>query len=55
VELDAVHRGEELRCLLAVACAKDRYVLLIAAAPERYWRWARKDFESFLASCEIAR
>jgi hypothetical protein len=53
LELKARHRGEELRCLLAVICAKDRYIILIGAAPERYWRWAGRDFEAFLKSLEV--
>ncbi|MHC4931382.1 MAG: hypothetical protein ACYTGV_04235 [Planctomycetota bacterium] len=53
MELKARHRGEELRCLLAVIRAKERYVVLIGASPERYWRWARRDFEAFLQSLVV--
>ena len=50
VEVRAHHRGEHLRCLLTVVRADDRYFMLVGAAPERWWRWAEKDFRAFAAS-----
>jgi len=51
--LEAQHRGEDLRVLLVAVAAKDRYVLLIGAAPSRWWRWAEKDFRTLAASLEV--
>jgi hypothetical protein len=51
--LAARHRGEDLRVLLVAVAAKDRYVLLVGAAPARWWRWAEKDFLAFAQSLEI--
>lgn len=49
------HRGELLRCYLAVVRAPDRYVTLIGACPDRYFEAALPQFEEFLRSLEIAR
>jgi hypothetical protein len=38
---------------VAVA-AKDRYVLLVGAAPARFWRWAEKDFRALASSLVVA-
>lgn len=51
--LEAHHRGEDLRVLLVAVAAKDRYVLLVGAAPARWWRWAEKDFRALAASLEV--
>jgi hypothetical protein len=51
--LSARHRGEDLRVLLVAVAAKDRYVLLVGAAPARWWRWAEKDFRALAASLEV--
>jgi hypothetical protein len=48
------HRGEDLRVLLVAVAAKDRYVLLVGAAPARFWRWAEKDFRALAASLAVA-
>ncbi|MFI5403607.1 MAG: hypothetical protein ACHQ1G_11775, partial [Planctomycetota bacterium] len=52
--LSARHRDEDLRVLLVAVAAKDRYVLLVGAAPARWWRWAEKDFRALAASLEVA-
>lgn len=52
--LSARHRGEDLRVLLVAVAAKDRYVVLVGAAPARWWRWAEKDFRALAASLEVA-
>jgi hypothetical protein len=52
--LSARHRGEDLRVWLVAVAAKDRYVLLVGAAPARWWRWAEKDFRALAASLEVA-
>jgi hypothetical protein len=51
--LSARHRDEDLRVLLVAVAAKDRYVLLVGAAPSRWWRWAEKDFRALVASLEV--
>jgi len=53
LRLRGTHRGEPLRCLAAVVRAKNRYLLLVGASPARRWRWARPDFERFLASLDV--
>ena len=53
VRLEASHRGESLRCVLAVICAKDRHIVVVGACPERWWRWAEPDFEAFLETLDI--
>jgi hypothetical protein len=52
--LEARHRGEDLRVLLVAVAAKDRYVLLVGAAPARWWRWAEKDLRALASSLEVA-
>jgi len=53
VRLTANHRGEDLRCILAVICAPDRHIVVIGASPQRWWRWAEPDFEAFLNSLDV--
>ena len=53
VELRGRHRGEDLRCAVTVVRAKDRYILIVGAAPERWWRWARKDFDAFRDTLDV--
>lgn len=53
IELAGRHRGERLHCIAAVVSAKTRYVLLLGAAPEQWWKWARKDFDAFLKTVEL--
>jgi RNase P/RNase MRP subunit p29 len=53
VELRGRHRGEDLRCEATVVRAKDRYLLLVGASPERWWRWAKKDFAAFRDSLDV--
>ncbi len=48
------HRSEELRCKLAVVRGPDRYVVLLGAAPKRWWRWTEPAFDKFLASLEVS-
>jgi hypothetical protein len=50
----ARHRGEDLRVLLVAVAAKDRYVLLVGAAPARWWRWAERDIRALAASLVVA-
>jgi hypothetical protein len=50
---DARHRGEDLGVLLIAVAAKDRYVLLVGAAPARWWRWAEKDIRTLAATLTI--
>ncbi|MCK6459363.1 MAG: hypothetical protein L6Q95_05655 [Planctomycetes bacterium] len=50
----ARHRGEDLRVLLVAVAAKDRYVLLVGAAPARWWRWAEKDIRALASSLAVA-
>jgi len=52
--LSVRHRGEDLRALVVAVAARDRYVLLVGAAPARWWRWAEKDFRALAASLEVA-
>jgi hypothetical protein len=52
--LSAHHRGEDLRVWLVAVAAKDRYVLLVGAAPARFWRWAEKDFRALASSLVVA-
>ena len=51
----AHHRGEDLRCLVGVVRADDRYVVLVGAAPTRFWRWAEPDFRKFVETLDIVR
>lgn len=51
---DARHRGEDLRVLVIAVAAKDRYVLLVGAAPARWWRWAEKDIRALASSLAVA-
>lgn len=51
---DARHRGEDLRVIVVALAAKDRYVLLVGAAPARWWRWAEKDIRALAASLVVA-
>jgi hypothetical protein len=53
VAVDARHRAEQLRCLLGVVRARDRYLVIVGAAPERWWRWAEDDFRAFLDSLVV--
>jgi hypothetical protein len=55
IRLSGRHRGELLRCIAVVVPAKDRYLLILGAAPERWWRWARRDFDAFLESLDLVR
>lgn len=55
VTVEAVHRGEELVCLLHVVRAEDRCVLLAAAAPKRWWPLAEPAFERFRRSLVVTR
>ena len=50
VRVQARHRGENLRCLVSVIRAKSRYLVMVGAVPERWWRWAEKDFRAFARS-----
>jgi len=50
VAVVARHRGEDLRCLVTVVCARDRYLVLVGASPARWWRWAERDFRAFAKS-----
>ena len=50
VPVEARHREEELRCLVGVVRARDRYLVIVGAAPARWWRWAGTDFRAFLES-----
>jgi len=47
------HRQEDLRCRLTVVRAKNRYLVLVGAAPERNFRWADRDFHEFLESLVV--
>jgi hypothetical protein len=51
---DARHRGEDLRVMVVAVAAKDRYVLLVGAAPGRWWRWAEKDIRALASTLEVA-
>jgi hypothetical protein len=51
---DARHRGEDLRVLLIAVAAKDRYVLLVGAAPARWWRWTEKDLRALASTLAVA-
>ena len=53
VALRGTHRGETLRCRIAVVHARNRYVLLAAASPSRTWTWTGRDFDLFLRGLEI--
>ncbi|MHC4547253.1 MAG: hypothetical protein ACYTEZ_00630 [Planctomycetota bacterium] len=53
VRLAARHRRENLRCLVGVVRARDRYLVLVGAAPERWWGWAEDDFARFLDSLVV--
>ncbi len=53
IRLRGRHRGERLRCIAVVVPAKDRYLLILGAAPERWWRWASRDFDAFLESLDL--
>jgi len=53
LRLAAHHRGEDLRCVLAVVRAPDRYVVLVGACPSRWWRWAESDFAAFVDSLVV--
>jgi len=50
VAVVARHRGEDLRCLVTVVCAEDRYLVMVGASPARWWRWAERDFRAFATS-----
>lgn len=52
-ELRGGHRGERLDCVAAVVLARNRYLLLVGAAPERWWRWAKRDFDAFFGSLVV--
>jgi hypothetical protein len=47
------HRDEDLHVLLTAVAAKDRYVVVVGAAPARFWRWAEKDFRALAASLVV--
>lgn len=49
----AQHRGEDLRGLLCVVRAPDRYLVFVGASPERWWRYSRPAVESLLNSCKL--
>jgi hypothetical protein len=53
VPVEARHREEELRCLVGVVRARDRYLVVVGAAPARWWRWAANDFRAFLDSLVV--
>jgi hypothetical protein len=53
VPVEARHRAEELRCLVAVVRAHDRYLVVVGAVPVRWWRWAEDDFRAFLDSLVV--
>jgi hypothetical protein len=53
IELRGRHRDEDLRCAATVVRAADRYLLLVGAAPERWWRFAKKDFAAFRDSLDV--
>ena len=53
VELAVRHRGENLRCLLYAVPARGRSLVLLGAAPERWWRWAEKDFRAFARTLDV--
>ncbi|MHC4730041.1 MAG: hypothetical protein ACYS6Z_05530, partial [Planctomycetota bacterium] len=53
VSVEARHREEELRCLVGVVRARDRYLVIVGAAPARWWGWAEGDFRAFLESLVV--
>ena len=53
VAFRAQHRGEELRGLLCVVRAPDRYLVFVGASPARWWRYSRPAVESLLNSCRL--
>jgi len=53
VAVEARHREEALRCLISVVRARNRYLVVVGAAPVRWWRWAEGDFLAFLDSLVV--
>jgi hypothetical protein len=53
VAVEARHREEALRCLIGVVRARNRYLVVVGAAPVRWWRWAERDFLAFLDSLVV--
>jgi len=53
VSIEARHREEELRCLVGVVRARNRYLVIVGASPARWWRWAEADFRAFLESLVV--
>ncbi len=51
----ARHRGEDLRGRLTIARMPNRYVVVVAACPNRWWKWANRDFKKISASLELTR
>jgi len=48
------HRGEDLRCLVAVVPARGRYLVALGAAPSRWWPHAAAPLRALLQTVELS-